>query len=99
MKLVTGKTSAVWLHVLIWALIFSLPYLLHFYYGPEDEERRELTNMDVFPLIGNTLWLLIFYLNANVLVPRLLNKDRSWLYLASAAGVFTCVYAVHWFTF
>ena len=62
----------------MWAIIFSLPYI----FGPPDAKKDPEHNaFRVFISFTSVLWMGLFYLNAIVLIPRLLFRKKYILYL------------------
>ena len=91
----TKKWVTVLLHAAAWAVFFSLPYLLR---SPENEKQpvRESHNADpgfYFSLIMNCSWVLLFYFNAFVLIPRLIYKKRYWQFTVAHIITFVCFLA------
>lgn len=69
------------LHVLIWGLILSLPYLIS---SAENEYKIGPVPGLFFSLAG-CLHLFIFYFNAFLLIPKLLNWRLWWVYIPASA--------------
>ncbi len=71
------------LHSLAWILLFSLPYLLTSSY---DNKEQKHTNNEagswsfMFSLLMNATWVVFFYINAHVIMPRFFSKKRYWQY-------------------
>ena len=80
-------------HILMWVIVFSLPYIL---YKTSDRPPRTLTDADkagflYVNLLSNIFWVGLFYLNAFILVPRLIYKKE---FLRYASVVMLCYFAV-----
>jgi sensor histidine kinase YesM len=75
------KWTVVLLHIAAWAIFFTLPYLLR---GPLDNPRPEDARKEnfsiVFSIIMDLAWMGFFYLNAFVLIPKLVYQKKFWLY-------------------
>ncbi|SHG34574.1 sensor histidine kinase [Pedobacter caeni] len=69
------------LHVLIWGLVLSLPYLIS---SAENEYKIGPVPGLFFSLAG-CLHLFIFYFNAFFLIPGLLNRRLWWVYIPASA--------------
>jgi len=91
------KWTAVLLHTAAWAVFFTLPYLLR---GPNNnpkpiEHRNE--NFDIlFPTIMDLTWMGFFYLNAFVLIPKLVYQRKFWLFALSLVLIFSWIVAEGW---
>jgi len=90
------KWVTVSLHVAAWVLFFALPYLLR---TPENEKppSRETHNDDAgyyFSLIMNCTWIMLFYFNAFILIPRFIYKKKYWQFTVTHLGTFTIVLAL-----
>ncbi|HEY4148935.1 MAG TPA: histidine kinase [Chitinophagaceae bacterium] len=69
-------------HTIAWVIVFSLPYIL---YKSNDRPPRPLTEMEktgflYVNLLSNIFWVGMFYLNATLLVHRLIYKRRFLSY-------------------
>jgi sensor histidine kinase YesM len=69
------------IHILVWSILFIVPLLLF-------QNQPDGTGLPhgFFP-ITNLYHIGLFYLNAYVLYPRMLNKKWWWLYLITLAGI------------
>lgn len=90
----------VWLHVVAWALLFSLPFLLRSY----DEHRPPPgkgahSSPELHYIISNLFWIGFFYLNAQLLIPRLVYKRRFWFYGAALLSIYSIWLVVGRFIF
>jgi two-component system, LytTR family, sensor kinase len=82
------KWVTVVLHVLTWAIMFSLPYLLKPDRGandPKDYEQHKQAFIVLF-FIVHLLWLALFYVNAFLFIPKLAYKRKVGLYILSLAA-------------
>ncbi|HXL58422.1 MAG TPA: histidine kinase [Chitinophagaceae bacterium] len=79
----TSKQITLWLHILVWSAILSLPYLL-----PAENHQYKVGAIPgpVFTIAG-IIHAIIFYSNAFFLYPRLLNKRSWWLYVLCSAAI------------
>jgi sensor histidine kinase YesM len=90
----TKKWITVLLHVAAWVLFFSLPYLLR---SPENEKQPAVKQPHgtdpgfYFSLIMNCSWIILFYFNAYVLIPRFIYKKKYWQFTVAHAVIFVCV--------
>jgi two-component system, LytTR family, sensor kinase len=78
-----SRHITLWLHILVWSAILSLPYLL-----PPENHRYKV---GVIPgglfTISGIIHAIIFYSNAFFLYPKLLNRRTWWLYLLCSAAM------------
>jgi two-component system, LytTR family, sensor kinase len=88
------KWAVTVMHIIAWALLFSLPYLLRPSYSGNEQPQREVRNETAvfFIMRLNDLCLIaFFYLNALVLFPKLLYKKQYLFYILSVAACFTFI--------
>ncbi len=92
------KWITILIHVMAWILLFSLPYLLRPSYNPDHGKPPEPQQPGVIFIItrlSDLLIVLFFYLNAGLLIPRLLYKKKYTLYTVLILVSFICyVFAV-----
>ena len=65
------------LHIAAWVLLFSLPYLLR----PSSNAsppRKDPSSGNLFSFFMDLSWVGLFYLNALVMIPRLVYKKKYW---------------------
>lgn len=82
------KVGAISLHVLIWLIVFLIPYIFNSSmkggHQPDNKEGNEFlylnTGMNIF-------WLVLFYFNAGLLLPRFVYKRKIGIYLLCLAGI------------
>jgi sensor histidine kinase YesM len=96
MKLVwyQKKWVVVLLHAAVWVILFSLPFLLRRSYNDRpDTSKEELGALQAILayVVSNAVWICFFYLNAILLIPRFLNKNKYWQYILSLLVVFAFI--------
>jgi len=93
------KWATVLLHILIWVVVFSLPYLLIRY--PVNENRKDPDDNGFFLMNNLTglLWVAIFYLNARILTPLLLYTKKYIYYILTFVVLFGVIMIIHYFLF
>ena len=94
----TGTRSKRWksilIHVLAWLTVFSLPYLLRLY----DSRLRENPDAIQFFYLGNLTsicWVIIFYLNAYVLIPKFLYPKKYGILVVLLLASYAAAIALH----
>jgi two-component system, LytTR family, sensor kinase len=86
-----SKWVTILLHIAAWVLLFSLPYLLRPSYNPNEPVRPEPASpalVFIAARINDSLLIGFFYLNALLLIPRLLFRKKYILYAISILGCF-----------
>ncbi len=80
----SNKWVKIALHIAVWLLMFSLPFLLHMAYDDKSHPQAK-PNYDWLYLYASTIvvWVGFFYCNAYVLIPRYIYKKKYWLYTLS----------------
>lgn len=85
------KWAIISMHITVWVILFSLPYLLRPTYNAAEQPPKQPENETVKFIIFrvNDLCLIaFFYLNAFVLFPALIYRKKYLLYLLSLAVCF-----------
>ncbi|MBN8861348.1 MAG: histidine kinase [Sphingobacteriales bacterium] len=93
------KWATVLLHILIWLIVFSLPYLLIRY--PVNEDRRDPDENGFFLMNNLTglLWIATFYLNARVFTPLFIYTKKNIYYILTLVVLFSVIMVIHFFLF
>jgi sensor histidine kinase YesM len=78
-----SRHITLWLHILVWSAILSLPYLL----PPENHRYKVGAIPGGLFTISGIIHAIIFYSNAFFLYPKLLNRRTWWLYLLCSAAM------------
>ncbi len=83
----TFRISVISFHVLAWIGLFLLPLL----FQRDNHGHDEQQNHSLFTVVNLGLyffWIFLFYFNAYFLIPKYLNKNRSWTYIIILLGIF-----------
>lgn len=95
-----NKWIILFLHIMAWTLVFSLPYLLrHSYDNSGDSRFHGPPPFNGVTILINISWITLFYLNSEVLVARLINKRKYLYYGLSQLVAFFGVMGIHWLIF
>jgi sensor histidine kinase YesM len=97
----TKKWLAISLHVLFWALIFSFPFLLRqsFDQNPAHRPHINFTGFYLLSVTDNLVYMLLFYGNAYVFIPRLIYKKKYGQYLLVLVIALAVMFIVNRFFF
>jgi two-component system LytT family sensor kinase len=94
----SNKRVQLVLNVIIWCVVFALPYLIDSsHHSPPRSVPTEYKEAEFFKLNLYTyfFWVASFYLNIYLLLPKLLNRRKYWLYAFSLLLTFFCVMLLH----
>lgn len=86
--------SSILIHISAWLIVFSLPYLLRL----NDSRFREDPASFQFFLLNNltsVCWVVTFYLNVHVLIPRLLYPRQYIVFTLLLLALYMIALAVH----
>lgn len=86
------------LHVVFWAVLFSLPSLLRSR-GDNHPGPPESAGFLYQYIINWLTWIALFYLNAYVLIPRFIAKGKFGQYTISLVPVFATLIFINWLSF
>ena len=88
-----NKRSALLIHVLVWAMIFLLPYI----FNPENDSPKDAVDLAFRTLntVTNFFWMGLFYLNALALIPRLFYKRKYLFFVFSLISSFCFIMLLH----
>jgi two-component system, LytTR family, sensor kinase len=91
------KWVIILLHAAVWVILFSLPFLLRRSYNDKpDTSKEEVSALSavISYVLNNIIWIAFFYLNALLMVPRLLNKSKYWQYILAVLSAFALILVV-----
>lgn len=82
------KWVAISMHILIWLIVFLIPYIfsanLKGGHHQDNADRRQFLYVNTGM---NCYWLILFYLNSGILLPRLVYKRKIGAYILILAGL------------
>lgn len=84
------------LQVLAWVVLFSLPFLLRPSGGDRPPEKSGEHAVSTYYVVNNLFWILIFYMNALVLIPRLLYRRKLVYYILSLVLAYFLYVFIGW---
>ena len=89
------EKQTVLLHILAWAILFSLPFI--FAIQTEESAPRSLNERGFLYLntITKVFWVLLFYLNTSVLIPKLLYQRKLMLFMLAQLLLFAVIMSIH----
>lgn len=83
------------LHVIFWLVFFFLPYFLRPNYGNSRHPNRPPSDFLYLHSIDFIIWMAIFYLNTNVLIPVFFYKKKYFQYVTLLLFVFSVLFIIH----
>ena len=100
LKFISGKWIVIFLHVALWALFITYPYILRHSFGEHGgAERRFNLRFELHNLINIISWISLFYVNAYILMPRYFNKKKYNQYAFSLLLSFMVLFSINWLSF
>src|SRR4030088_3414042 len=93
------KWLRVLLHIVIWLIVFSLPYLLRPPHNINGRPDPDIRNFFLLNSLTGILWVILFYLNANFLIPGFVYRKRYLYYSALLLAIFGIIMVVHYSIF
>lgn len=95
MKLTLPKnTRTIFLHIIAWIIVFSLPYLLR-PYNPNNSRNPDENKFFYLTFITNIFWVMLFYLNAYVLIKNFFYKKKYLLYVIVLLAAYAVIITFH----
>jgi two-component system, LytTR family, sensor kinase len=97
MKTTLPKYQIIFLHLAFWAFILALPFLLQPSAMPASPRPRPIPRFSIteFFAIFTLINIPFFYINSEVLIPKILQKRGVLAYLLSALGLIFGVFLLH----
>jgi two-component system LytT family sensor kinase len=90
------KWKTVLTHIIVWAFVFSLPFILtSSHEGESHESNSERFTYVPLNTITNFFWVGLFYFNAYVLTPKFIYRKKYGLYLILMLAIFSAIMLVH----
>ena len=95
-NLFSRKWFLVVLQVVAWLLLFSLPFLLKPNQSPPPGKPEPSGGISLFYAVNNLFWILFFYLNALVLILKILYRKKFPAYVLAQVLCFIAMVAISW---
>ncbi|PWK26201.1 histidine kinase [Arcicella aurantiaca] len=92
------KYQTIFLHLAFWAFVLALPFLLKYSTPPTGIHKKTVIQsftMTEFFTIFALINVPFFYLNSEILIPKILHKKGILVYLISAIGLIVGVFFLH----
>lgn len=93
------KWLPVIVHALVWLLLFSLPYLLRPTFNNNEHHEPINNNYNYHYIINCLSWIVLFYVNAYVLVPRFIYKKKYRAYITIIICIIAVLLLINWLSF
>lgn len=94
----SNKWLQIALHILIWGVVFLLPYLTYSGHPrpkPFMIPGRDQSEFFKLNLYGYFFWIGTFYLNAYLLIPKYFNRNKYLLYSSMLLSTFIFIMIIH----
>lgn len=90
------KLSTIVLHILAWAVVFLLPYIFtSAYYDEPHGNLHENSDFLYVDTITNVFWVLLFYFNSEILIPRFIYKRKYVEFVGAQVILFFLIMLIH----
>ncbi len=96
------KWVVILLHASVWILLFLIPFLLQQSVGHGHNEHKPENNAFTYlTIFSDLLYIMLFYLNGYVMVPRLFYKRKYWIYFFIQLLIISsfCIFQMLFFEF
>jgi two-component system LytT family sensor kinase len=101
----TAEQSKKWVtilvHILCWGVLFTLPYLMKPSFNIPDPKFFERNRDGIFYItsINRLIWVILFYVNANYLTPKLYYRKNPWAFIFIIFLIFSILLLVDYLSF
>src|SRR3712207_611069 len=93
------KWFTILLHIAFWVLLFSLPSLLRPARDTTQPEKPENAGFFFQYLVNFFSWICLFYVNAYILIPKLIYQKKYVNYALAHIPLFVVLFLLNWTTF
>lgn len=95
-KSMSVKTKTIFLHTTIWTIVFLLPYVFNSEYNDSSDDSNDIESRFIYlDTITKVFWVILFYLNAWVLIPVLFYKKKYLLHITALICFFALTMLIH----
>jgi len=89
------KYQAIVLHVLVWAFVFSLPYIFSLQWDEGRMPTEFARKILVLNIVMNLFWVATFYLNTLFFIPRVLYRKSVFIYVVANVALLVGILLVN----
>jgi hypothetical protein len=96
-----GKNFNILAHVSVWLVLMLLPYIMHSYHvAPIQIYNAEvITDFMKLDYVGYFFWIVVFYFNTTILIPKLFMNGRYSYYSLALLGIYVLYLMVHYYVY
>jgi len=92
----SAQRKTIFLHIIIWVIVFLLPFVFSSEYKDSSESGNdEETGFLYLDITTKVFWVILFYLNTWVLIPKFFYKKKYILYIAILISFFALTMQIH----
>ncbi len=95
------KWFTIFIHILCWAILLALPFLTRPSFDTPDPKFSEHNRSGIIYLtaISRLLWVVLFYVNANYLTPKLYYRKNPWAFIVTIMLVISILVVIDFMSF
>jgi LytS/YehU family sensor histidine kinase len=93
------KQSTLLLHIIVWIVIFLLPFFFSSQNQYDSGKTKLYNNFLILNAVTQIFWMLLFYANTFLLIPRILYKRKYLLFITLQIVIFILIIGIHGFLF
>ena len=91
-----NERKTIFLHIILWAIVFLLPFIFTSEnYDPAESAGKGEEKFIYLDTITKVFWVLLFYFNTMVLIPRLFYPKKYMLYILVLGSLFCLIMLLH----
>ena len=95
------KWATILVHILCWGILFTLPYLMRPSFNIPDPKFFERNRDGILYItsVNRLIWVVLFYVNANYLTPKLYYRKNPWAFILTILLIFSILLLVDYISF